>query len=42
MKIDLYNDDCFKMIEQLANDGVQVDCIIADMPYGVSNCEWDR
>ena len=40
--INLYNDDCFKVMEQLANEGIQVDCIIADMPYGVSNCEWDR
>ena len=40
--IDLYNDDCLKKIDELVEQGVMVDCIIADMPYGYSNCEWDR
>jgi site-specific DNA-methyltransferase (adenine-specific) len=40
--INLYNDDCFKVMDELIENGIQVDCIIADMPYGCSNCEWDK
>lgn len=40
--IKLYNDDCFKAMDLLIEQNIQVDCVIADMPYGCSNCEWDR
>lgn len=40
--INLYNDDCIKKMDELINEGIKVDCIIADMPYGCSNCEWDK
>ena len=42
MKIKLYNDDCIKKMDELIEQGITVDCIIADMPYGCLNCEWDK
>lgn len=37
----LYNDDCLKVMEQLIQDGVKVDAIITDIPYGTIACSWD-
>lgn len=37
----LYNDDCLKVMEQLIQDGVKVDAIITDIPYGTTACSWD-
>lgn len=37
----LYNGDCLQVMEQLINDGVKVDAIITDPPYGTSACKWD-
>jgi len=34
--IDLYNDDCLKIMDKLIEDGVKVDSIITDPPYGMS------
>lgn len=41
MSIALYNDDCLKIIPQLIADGVKVDAIIVDPPYGTTSCSWD-
>ena len=41
MEIKLFNDDCLKVLDQLIADGVQVDSIICDPPYGTTECEWD-
>lgn len=40
--IELYNEDCFKKMDRLIEEGIKVDCVIADMPYGTSKCEWDN
>lgn len=37
----LYNDDCLKVMGQLIQDGVKVDAIITDIPYGTTACSWD-
>lgn len=39
--INLYHGDCIEIMKQLINDGVQVDCIITDLPYGTTPCPWD-
>lgn len=41
MSIQLYNGDCLKVMEQLIQDGIKVDAIIADPPYGTTACKWD-
>ena len=39
--INLYHGDCIEIMKQLINDGVLVDCIITDLPYGTTPCPWD-
>ena len=38
-EIKLYNGDCLEVMKQIPNKSV--DCIIADIPYGTTACEWD-
>ena len=40
-KIDLYNGDCLEVMDKLIADGVVVDAIITDPPYGTTACKWD-
>ena len=37
----LYNGDCIEVLRQLISDGVKVDSVITDIPYGTTACEWD-
>lgn len=39
--IQLYNKDCLQALENMYQDGVKVDFILADIPYGTTNCKWD-
>ena len=39
--IDLYNGDCLQVMDKLIQDGVKVDAIITDPPYGTTACKWD-
>ena len=39
--IKLYNGDCIEVMKQLISEGVTVDCIITDLPYGTTPCQWD-
>ena len=39
--IKLYNGDCLKVMDNLIADGVVVDAIITDPPYGTTACKWD-
>lgn len=39
--IQLYCDDCINVMHQLIKDGVQVDAVIADTPYGIHNNKFD-
>ncbi|MBQ5474612.1 MAG: hypothetical protein IIT65_07885, partial [Lachnospiraceae bacterium] len=40
--VELYNDDCFIIMEQMIKKGVVVDAIIADVPYNIKQDEWDK
>ena len=35
-KFKLYNDDCFKVFEELIANNVEVDCVLTDPPYGIN------
>lgn len=37
----LYNGDCLEVMDKLIEEGVVVDCIITDPPYGTTACKWD-
>lgn len=37
----LINDDCLKAMDELIDDGIVVDAIITDPPYGTTACKWD-
>ena len=39
--IELYNGDCLKVMDKLIAEGVVVDAIITDPPYGTTACKWD-
>lgn len=38
-KIELYNGDCLKIMQQLIEQGVKVDAVITDPPYGTTSCK---
>jgi len=40
--INLYNGDCLEVMDQLIEQGIKVDAIIADVPYGTTACKWDQ
>ena len=40
-QIDLYHGDCLEIMEKLSSQGVKVDAIICDPPYGTTQCKWD-
>ena len=37
----LYNSDCLEVMDKLIEEGVKVDCILCDPPYGTTACKWD-
>lgn len=37
----LIQDDCLNAMKMLSEEGVKVDAIITDIPYGTTNCLWD-
>jgi len=39
--IELYKGDCLEVMDELINEGVVVDAIITDPPYGTTACKWD-
>lgn len=39
--VDLHNGDCLEVMDKLIEQGVQVDCILTDPPYGTTACKWD-
>jgi site-specific DNA-methyltransferase (adenine-specific) len=40
--IDLYKGDCLEVMDKLIVDGIVVDAIITDPPYGTTACKWDN
>jgi len=41
VKIELYKGDCLEIMDRLIEQGVKVDAIITDPPYGTTDCKWD-
>jgi site-specific DNA-methyltransferase (adenine-specific) len=37
----LYNEDCLIAMDRMIEDGIKVDAIITDPPYGTTACKWD-
>jgi site-specific DNA-methyltransferase (adenine-specific) len=40
-KIELYQGDCLEIMDKLIEEGIKVDAIITDPPYGTTACKWD-
>ena len=38
----LINDDCIHAMHELINEDIKVDCILTDLPYGMTANEWDN
>ena len=39
--IQLYNGDCLEVMDNLIQQGIKVDAVITDIPYGTTHCKWD-
>ena len=39
--VKLYHGDCLEVMDKLIVEGVKVDAIITDPPYGTTACKWD-
>ena len=37
----LYQGDCLEVMDKLIEEGVKVDCVLTDPPYGTTACKWD-
>ncbi|MEA4956914.1 DNA adenine methyltransferase YhdJ [bioreactor metagenome] len=37
----LIQGDCLEVMKQLADEGVKVDLVLTDPPYGTTDCKWD-
>ena len=40
-KYELYLGDCLEVMNKLIYQGVKVDMILTDPPYGTTACKWD-
>ena len=38
----LIQGDCIQVMQDLIDDGVKVDCVLTDLPYGTTQCRWDN
>jgi len=38
----LIRGDCLEVMDKLIKEGIKVDAIICDPPYGTTRCKWDR
>ena len=41
MSIQLIQGDCLEVMPKLASEGVKVDLVLTDPPYGTTACKWD-
>ena len=41
MKYQLYLGNCIEVMDKLIEDGIKVDMILTDPPYGTTACKWD-
>lgn len=39
--VKLFNGDCLEVMDKLIVEGVKVDAVITDPPYGTTACKWD-
>ena len=39
---ELYNGDCLEVMDRLIEEGIKVDMILTDPPYGTTVCKWDN
>ena len=39
--IQLYHGDCLEIMDKLIEQGIKIDAIITDPPYGTTACKWD-
>ena len=37
----LYQGDCLEVMDKLIEEGIKVDMILTDPPYGTTSCKWD-
>lgn len=37
----IINGDCLDIMDKLIEEGITVDCVITDLPYGTTACQWD-
>ena len=37
----LYKGDCLEVMDQLIEQGIEVDAVICDPPYRTTACKWD-
>ena len=37
----LFNGDCLEVMDKLIEQGIKVDAVITDPPYGTTACKWD-
>lgn len=42
MTYEIFNEDCLKKMDEMISEGRKFQLVIADLPYGQSNCEWDK
>ena len=42
MDYKLYKGDCLEVMDRLIEEGVKVDMILTDPPYGTTKCKWDN
>lgn len=40
-KIELYQGDCLEVMDKFIEQGIKVDAVITDPPYGTTACKWD-
>ena len=41
MEYKLYEGDCLEVMDELIENGIKVDMVLADPPYGTTACKWD-
>ena len=41
MKYKLYQGDCLEVMDKLIEEGIEVDMILTDPPFGTTACKWD-
>ena len=42
MNCKLYKGDCLEVMDRLIEEGIKVDMILTDPPYGTTACKWDN